>query len=182
MKTFRALGASNYYQHDFSNQTANLVYCRYPQWSQSVCVSRGTRGCLRIRIRVSLSYHHPCLTNSPCGSFEKFDLPKGVQRQPWFIKLNPNGKIPTLVDRARDNFVVFESAAILQYLAQHYDKEHKFSYDPVKQPNEFSEMIQWLFFAVCSVTPISEGPLLTPHIQHGGVVPIQSQGMAHCYL
>jgi len=33
------------------------------------------------------------------------------------------------------------------YLAQHYDTEHKFSFDPVAQPNDYSEALQWIFFA-----------------------------------
>ena len=64
------------------------------------------------------------------------------------MKLNPNGRIPALVDRSRNNFAVFETAAILLYMEQHYDKELKFSFDPVKQPNDYSEMLQWMFFTV----------------------------------
>ncbi|KAH7910808.1 glutathione S-transferase [Hygrophoropsis aurantiaca] len=87
----------------------------------------------------------------------KIDISKNIQKEPWFIKLNPNGRIPVLVDRSRNDFAVFESAAILLYLEQHYDKERKFAFDPVKQPDEFSEMLQWIFFA------------------HGGIGPMQGQ-------
>lgn len=65
-----------------------------------------------------------------------------------FIKLNPNGRIPTLTDRSRGNFNVFETAAILLYLAQHYDKENKFWFDIAKEADDYSEMLQWIFFAV----------------------------------
>ncbi|KAH7922043.1 glutathione S-transferase [Leucogyrophana mollusca] len=88
---------------------------------------------------------------------EKIDISKNTQKEPWFIKLNPNGRIPVLVDRSRNNFAVFETAAILLYLEQHYDKEQKFAFDPAKQPNDYSEMLQWIFFA------------------HGGVGPMQGQ-------
>jgi glutathione S-transferase len=71
-----------------------------------------------------------------------------TQKEPWYIKLNPNGKIPVLVDHLRDDFTVFETGAILLYLAQHYDKEFKFSFDPILQPNHYSEMLQWIFWAV----------------------------------
>ncbi|KAF8076315.1 glutathione S-transferase [Lyophyllum atratum] len=88
---------------------------------------------------------------------EKIDISKNVQKEPWFLKLNPNGRIPVLVDRRRDNFAVFETAAILLYLAHNYDKDLKFWYDPVQSPNEYSELLQWMFFA------------------HGGVGPMQGQ-------
>jgi len=69
-------------------------------------------------------------------------------QEPWFIKLNPNGRIPTIVDHSRGDFPVFETAAILLYLAQHYDKNHVFWFDPEKDANNYSEMLQWIFFAV----------------------------------
>ncbi|EIM81288.1 glutathione S-transferase-like protein [Stereum hirsutum FP-91666 SS1] len=85
------------------------------------------------------------------------DIWTNVQKEPWFIKLNPNGRIPTLTDRSRGNFNVFETAAILLYLAQHYDKEGKFWFDIAKEADDYSEMLQWIFFA------------------HGGVGPMQGQ-------
>ncbi|OSC98747.1 glutathione transferase Ure2p class [Trametes coccinea BRFM310] len=88
---------------------------------------------------------------------EKIDISKNTQKEPWFIKLNPNGRIPVLVDRNRNNFNVFESAAILLYLQQHYDKENKFAFDRDADPDNYSEMLQWIFFA------------------HGGVGPMQGQ-------
>lgn len=71
-----------------------------------------------------------------------------VIQEPWFIKLNPNGRIPVLVDRSRNNFPVFETGAILLYLQQHYDKENKFGWDPKVDPEEYSQTLQWIFFAV----------------------------------
>ena len=80
----------------------------------------------------------------------KIDISTNVQKEPWFIKLNPNGRIPTLVDRKRNNFVVFETAAILLYLQQHYDKDNKFGFDPATQADDYSVALQWIFFAVCT--------------------------------
>jgi len=85
----------------------------------------------------------------------QINLSENVQKEPWYIKLNPNGRIPAITDRSRDDFNVFESAAILLYLAQHYDKDHVFSFDPTE--THYSEMLQWIFFA------------------HGGVGPMQGQ-------
>ncbi|KAJ7700019.1 glutathione S-transferase [Mycena rosella] len=86
---------------------------------------------------------------------ERIDISTNRQKEPWFIALNPNGRIPVLVDRSRDNFVIFETAAILLYLAQHYDKDKKFFFDA--ETNEASEVLQWIFWA------------------HGGVGPMQGQ-------
>jgi len=79
------------------------------------------------------------------------------QKSPEFLKINPNGRIPAITDRSRNNFNVFESAAILLYLADHYDKERKFSFHPIDQADLYSEQLQWIFFA------------------HGGVGPMQGQ-------
>ncbi|EMD40126.1 hypothetical protein CERSUDRAFT_81426 [Gelatoporia subvermispora B] len=85
------------------------------------------------------------------------DISKNVQKEPWFIKLNPNGRIPVLVDTNRDSFTVFETAAILLYLEQHYDTQTKFGFDPSTEPNDYSELLQWIFFT------------------HGGIGPMQGQ-------
>ena len=45
------------------------------------------------------------------------DIMKGEQRAPAYVKLNPNAKIPTIVDHDAGDFTVFESGAILIYLA-----------------------------------------------------------------
>ena len=62
--------------------------------------------------------------------------------------MNPNAQIPVLVDRSRDNFTVFETSAILLYLVQHYDKDLKLGFNPINDPDEYSVLLQWLFFAV----------------------------------
>ncbi|GGE99004.1 glutathione S-transferase N-terminal domain-containing protein [Stappia taiwanensis] len=75
------------------------------------------------------------------------DLSKQEQKAPDYLKLNPNGKIPTIVDRDEGR-PIFESGAILWHLANKYGKF--LSDDPVAR----SETLQWLFFQVGHVGPM----------------------------
>ena len=88
---------------------------------------------------------------------QKINLGSGEQKEPWFIKINPNGRVPTIVDRSRNDFPIFKTSAILLYLQQHYDKENKFAFDREEDPNSFSDMLQWIFFAVCQVRAGNKG-------------------------
>jgi glutathione S-transferase len=84
--------------------------------------------------------------------FQGLSFSKNEQKEGWFLKINPNGRIPAIVDRSHGNLAVFETGAILLYLAQHYDKEYKFSFPLGSQ--EYSEALQWLFFANAGVGPM----------------------------
>ncbi len=46
------------------------------------------------------------------------DLMAGDQKTPEFLAICPNGRIPAIVDRDADNFAVFESGALMIYLAE----------------------------------------------------------------
>jgi len=46
------------------------------------------------------------------------DLSSLEQKKPWFTRLNPNGRIPVIVDREEGDLPVFESGAIMIYLAE----------------------------------------------------------------
>ena len=75
-------------------------------------------------------------------------LSKNEQKEPEYLKLNPNGRIPTIIDRDNNDFVVFESGAILMYLAEKTGK--LLSADP----DERSREIQWLMFQMGGIGPM----------------------------
>ena len=82
----------------------------------------------------------------------QIDIGKGDQFTPEYLAINPNNKVPTIVDRdpadGGEPFAVFESGAILIYLA---DKTGRFL---AADPRSRSETLQWLMFQMGSVGPM----------------------------
>ncbi|MEL6977825.1 MAG: glutathione binding-like protein [Pseudomonadota bacterium] len=76
------------------------------------------------------------------------DFAKKEQKAPDYVALNPNGRIPTIVDRSNGDFAVFESGAILWYLAEKYGKFLR------TDAKERSETLQWLMFQMGGVGPM----------------------------
>jgi glutathione S-transferase len=76
------------------------------------------------------------------------NLMAGDQKNANYLKINPNGRIPTIVDRDAGNFAVFESGAILIYLAE---KTGKLMPADVQGR---SRVIQWLMFQMGGVGPM----------------------------
>jgi glutathione S-transferase len=69
------------------------------------------------------------------------NIMENIQKEPWFTKFSPNGRIPAIVDHDRNQFSVFEGAAILAYLVRHYDPDHKFSF---AEADDLSRTEQWV--------------------------------------
>jgi glutathione S-transferase len=75
-------------------------------------------------------------------------LDKLDQKQDWFLAINPNGRIPAIVDRDAGDFAVFESGAILIYLAEKAGA----LLPPEAGPR--SIVMQWLMFQMAGVGPM----------------------------
>jgi glutathione S-transferase len=74
------------------------------------------------------------------------DLTKGEQRQPPHLQRNPNGRVPVLDD---DGFVLWESRAIMQYLA---DRTPGQTLLPT-EPRGRAEVNRWLFWCAAHMAP-----------------------------
>ena len=82
---------------------------------------------------------------------EPIDTSKGEQHLAAFREINPNGKVPAIVDTegpGGKTVRVFDSSAILLYLAH---KTGKFLGAPEDQP----ELLSWLFFIASGLGPFS---------------------------
>ncbi|KAL2063033.1 hypothetical protein VTL71DRAFT_6105 [Oculimacula yallundae] len=86
--------------------------------------------------------------------FQSINIMENIQKEAWFTKHSPNGRIPAIVDHDRNDFSVFEGAAILSYLTRHYDTEQKFSFTDADDLSRCEQWVAW---------------------QHGGLGPMQGQ-------
>jgi glutathione S-transferase len=75
---------------------------------------------------------------------ETVDLRAGAQRQPWYLAINPNGKVPSLIDGDK---TIWESNAILAYLAGRQDT----SVWP--KTDERYEIMKWMSWESCHFAP-----------------------------
>jgi len=76
------------------------------------------------------------------------NLMKGEQKTPEFLAMNPNGRIPVIVDREAEGHIVFESGAIMIYLAE---KSGMFLPTDAKRK---SQVLQWVMFQMGGIGPM----------------------------
>jgi GST-like protein len=81
-------------------------------------------------------------------ALQVLNLSAGEQKAPAFLAINPNGRIPAIVDRDADNFAVFESGACLIYLAE---KTGRLMPQDAKGR---SRVMQWLMFQMGGIGPM----------------------------
>jgi glutathione S-transferase len=86
-------------------------------------------------------------------TYQAIDISTGVQKEPWFTAINPNGRIPAIVDHDHaGGFPVFEGNAILSYLTRKYDPKNLFSF--AVDDDDYTRAEAWIGW------------------QHGGVGPM----------
>ncbi len=81
-------------------------------------------------------------------SVHPIKLHEGQQKEAWFLAINPNGRIPAIIDRDAGELAVFESGAILIYLAEKTGR----LLPTARRPR--AEVLQWLMFQMSGIGPM----------------------------
>ena len=76
------------------------------------------------------------------------NLMENEQKKPEFLAISPNGRIPAIVDRDADNLPIFESGAIMIYLAEKTGKLMP------TDLNEKAKVLEWVMFQMGGVGPM----------------------------
>ena len=76
------------------------------------------------------------------------NLMEGDQHKPKFLKISPNGRIPAIIDRSNDNLHMFESGAIMIYLAE------KTGQLISSDPSQKAKVLEWLMFQMGGIGPM----------------------------
>ncbi|KAF4446423.1 hypothetical protein F53441_9940 [Fusarium austroafricanum] len=85
-------------------------------------------------------------------TLQAIDTDLKIQKEPWFTAINPNGRIPVLVDHDNDGLAVFEGNAILSYLTRRYDPEYKFSFKI--DDNDYTRAEAWIGWQHSAIGPM----------------------------
>lgn len=74
----------------------------------------------------------------------KHDFVARTQKEPWYLAINPNGRIPAITDTFSDGSQIhlWESGSILKYLVEQYDKDFKLWYPAGTRENY--ELFSWV--------------------------------------
>jgi GST-like protein len=76
------------------------------------------------------------------------NLMENEQKKPEFLAISPNGRIPAIIDRDADNLSIFESGAIMIYLAEKTGKLMP------TDLNERAKVLEWLMFQMGGIGPM----------------------------
>lgn len=86
--------------------------------------------------------------------YKRIDITKGEQSSEEYLKITPYAKVPAITDvdpNTGDKINIFESGALLQFIASKYDTDFKYHY-PQDHPL-YWEQQKWFFFSTSSISP-----------------------------
>ncbi|KAK5019935.1 Glutathione S-transferase 2 [Cryomyces antarcticus] len=83
----------------------------------------------------------------------KIDISKNEQKEERYLKINPNGRIPAIVDNTvNPPKRIFEGGAIMLYLTARYDPSHSISFP--YDSSEYWEMVEWIVWMQSGLGPM----------------------------
>ncbi len=89
---------------------------------------------------------------------KSIQISKNVQKEDWFLRINPNGRIPAILDRTptadgktREKRI-FEGGALMLYLCARYDPANKISYP--YDTDKYWEVVEWLTWMQSGLGPM----------------------------
>lgn len=89
-------------------------------------------------------------------------ISKNEQKEGWYLRINPNGRIPAMIDRtptpdgkSREKRM-FESGAMMLYLCQKYDPDNRISYP--YDSDKYWEVVEWLIWMQSGLGPMQVRP------------------------
>ncbi|KAF9889020.1 glutathione S- transferase, nitrogen catabolite repression regulator [Aspergillus nanangensis] len=83
--------------------------------------------------------------------YKTHDLEFSEMKQPPFLSINPNGRVPAIVDPNNQSITIWESGAIIEYLVEVYDHHRTISFAP--STPEYFHAKQWLHFQMSGQGP-----------------------------
>jgi glutathione S-transferase len=82
--------------------------------------------------------------------YEIISVPFANVKNPEYVAINPNGRLPSIQDPNTD-ITIWESGAIIEYLIERYDPDHSLSFAPGTPESYHAK--QWLYFQVSGQGP-----------------------------
>ncbi|MCJ1370436.1 hypothetical protein MMC20_001649 [Loxospora ochrophaea] len=82
--------------------------------------------------------------------WEKVGIPFNGVKDPSYTQYNPNGRVPCIIDPNKNDLVIWESGAIIEYLITEYDPDHKVSFPSA--PEKY-QALTWLHFQMSGQGP-----------------------------
>lgn len=80
-------------------------------------------------------------------------IAKNEQKQDWYLRINPNGRIPAIVDKTDGaERRLFEGGATMLYLVEKYDEERRMGFD--YGTDEYWEMVCWITWMQSGIGPM----------------------------